>query len=178
MEGTFVDSIPGRQLSWALMQEDSPGLELSDWDNTPHPLVFRLEQACGANAIKAAHEWRRYDDAHPMSAVVEWMIAGSFKGSYYSDADFCADFFGRADHGGSLMDHLCTWDGKGAGFAAWPDLSPRAVRDLFDWDEWAYQAMNREGAAFRSLPRSRNPDINDGVFVWDVTGEGAGEFAG
>lgn len=177
MERGNLGGLYAKQLSWKIIQEQQPGLEWSDWDGSPHPLVIALEQQHGKHGIEAAHAWWRYNDAHPVAAVIRWMNAGAFKGSYPSDAAFCTDFFGRAEGRGALMDHFCTWDGAAAGFLAWPGLSPNALRDLFDWDEWAYRSMNRDGAAFRSLPGySRDLEDTTSVFVWDVTGTGPAEF--
>lgn len=173
MERGDVGSLSGRQVSWALRKEENPALEVGDWDNLPHPLVIELERTHGKDGIEAARRWLVLLGGNALlSEVIEWMNAGSFKGCWSSDADFCADFFGRAEGKGSLLDHFCTWDGAAAGFTRWPKLPPSAVRDLFDWEEWAERAVNRTGAAFRSLPKLGG----GGVYVWDVLDDETGAF--
>jgi hypothetical protein len=177
MERGNMGGLYAKQLSWKIIQEQQPDLAWSDWDGSAPSLVIELEQWHGKHGIEAAHAWWRHHDEQPVSAAIRWMNAGAFKGWYLSDAAFCRDFYGLAEGRGSLNDHFCTWDGKAAGFTRWPDLSPSTMLDLFDWEEWAHQAMNRKGAAFRSLPGySRHLEDTTSVFVWDVTGQGPAEF--
>jgi len=173
----YVTELSGRQLSFALAQEEDPTLTSSMWDNVPHPLAVKLEETHGRDGIDAAHAWRRADDTHPLSAVIRWMNAGGFKGRWESNETFCRDQFASPEDlgKGSLLDHLATWDGTQRGFTRWGDLSNRAIGDLFDWTEWAEQTMNRKGAAFRSVA-GRATGYPQWVYVFDVTEGGAGDY--
>jgi hypothetical protein len=173
----IYEALPGRQLSWALWKEADPAITPGGRADLAHPLTIELAQIHGRDGIEAVHAWRRADDAHPYSAVVRWANAGAFKGRWESDEAFCCDQFASPEDlgAGSLLDHLATWDGARRGFSRWGELSNSAIRDLFDWTEWAEQTMNRRGAAFRSVP-GRTGGKPQWVYVFDVTEGGAAGY--
>jgi len=168
-ERSYVDGLRGRQLSWALFQEENPELTLNGWDDRPHPLTVKLDKAHGRHGLDAWAVWRRWagEDRQPDSAVVKWMLDGGFRGVWSSNAAFCAAQFGP-----SLLAYMAEWlDGPALGFPRFEELSSGDVSDLFDWDEWAGKAMNRRGAAFMSIERP------DAVYVFDVSAAASGTVA-
>lgn len=172
----IYDALPGRQLSWALWKEADPAITPGGRADLAHPLTVKLAEIHGRDGIDAVHAWRRADDTHPYSAVVRWANAGAFKGRWANNETFCRDQFANPEDvgKGSLLDHLATWDAASRGFTRWGDLSNSTIGDLFDWTEWAEQTMNRKGAAFRSVP-GRATGYPQWVYVFDVTGNGAGD---
>lgn len=166
---SYANGLHGRQLSWALFQEERPELTLADWDDRPHALTIELDKAHGRNGLDAWRRWGRFADfdRHPPSAVVRWLLDGGFKGVYASDAHFCAAHFGP-----SLAAHLGKWKGAAnLGFPGFGELKPTAISGLYDWEEWAGKAMNRRGASFLSL------DTLEVVFVYDVSAAASGTVA-
>lgn len=154
-------------LSVRLYEIEDPAFDVDEWIASAHPLddhalehplVTDLanKHESGPSAALAYIEDTEEDEAH---AVLRWMMAGGYKGRWYSNTDFCRDQFSD-----EIADHMELWtNSQEVGFPLGVDWG-----ETINWNEIARYAV---GGPFNSSDDQVFYSIEDAgsVYVFDMS---------